>query len=150
MDAGVGAAMCSYNRVDATFACENAATLGDLKARMGFRGWVMSDWYATHSALPAALAGPAIIEQLGKVAHTSFLGFSHSPAALLAKELVDLLPGGKMERVFFSDDGSTAIECAVRMALQFWRRRRHRVIRVVVWRRHTHRDGHWCDVPSRL
>jgi len=63
----------------------------------------------------------AIIEQLGKVAHTSFLGFSHSPAALLAKELVDLLPGEKMQRVFFSDDGSTAIECAVRMALQFWR-----------------------------
>ncbi|MBK8036135.1 MAG: adenosylmethionine--8-amino-7-oxononanoate transaminase [Verrucomicrobiaceae bacterium] len=63
----------------------------------------------------------AIFEQLGKVSHTSFLGFSHAPAALLAKELVDLLPGGKMERVFFSDDGSTAIECAVRMALQFWR-----------------------------
>jgi len=63
----------------------------------------------------------AIIEQLGKVAHTSFLGFSHAAAALLAKQLVDLLPGGKMERVFFSDDGSTAIECAVRMALQFWR-----------------------------
>jgi len=63
----------------------------------------------------------AIMTQLGKVAHTSFLGFSHSTAALLAKELVDLLPGGKMERVFFSDDGSTAIECAVRMALQFWR-----------------------------
>ena len=64
---------------------------------------------------------PVITEQLGKVSHTSFLGFSHAPAALLAKELVDLLPGGKMERVFFSDDGSTAIECAVRMALQFWR-----------------------------
>ncbi|MFM2168453.1 MAG: adenosylmethionine--8-amino-7-oxononanoate transaminase [Verrucomicrobiota bacterium] len=63
----------------------------------------------------------AIVEQLSRVAHTSFLGFSHTPAALLAKELVDLLPGGKMERVFFSDDGSTAIECAVRMALQFWR-----------------------------
>lgn len=63
----------------------------------------------------------AIAAQLSKVAHTSFLGFSHAPAALLAKELVDLLPGGKMERVFFSDDGSTAIECAVRMALQFWR-----------------------------
>jgi adenosylmethionine-8-amino-7-oxononanoate aminotransferase len=63
----------------------------------------------------------AIAAQLGKVAHTSFLGFSHAPAALLAKELVDLLPDGKMERVFFSDDGSTAIECAVRMALQFWR-----------------------------
>jgi len=69
-----------------------------------------------HPAINAAIAA-----QLGKVAHTSFLGFSHGPAALLAKALVDLLPGGKMERVFFSDDGSTAIECAVRMALQFWR-----------------------------
>lgn len=49
--------MCSYNRVRNTFACENEETLGDLKGRMGFQGWVMSDWYATHSALPAALAG---------------------------------------------------------------------------------------------
>ncbi|MBK8094734.1 MAG: adenosylmethionine--8-amino-7-oxononanoate transaminase [Verrucomicrobiaceae bacterium] len=63
----------------------------------------------------------AIAEQLGKVAHTSFLGLSHAPAAQLACELVNLLPGAKLERVFFSDDGSTAIECAVRMALQFWR-----------------------------
>ena len=79
-----------------------------------------SIWTNIHGHSHPAI-NAAIIEQLGKVAHTSFLGFSHAPAALLAKELVDLLPGGKMERVFFSDDGSTAIECAVRMALQFWR-----------------------------
>lgn len=63
----------------------------------------------------------AIMEQLGKVAHTSFLGFTHEPAIRLAKALVDLLPGGKLTRAFFTDNGSTAIESAVRMALQFWK-----------------------------
>lgn len=62
----------------------------------------------------------AITAQLGKVAHTSFLGFTHEPAIRLAKELVDLLPGDKLTRAFFTDNGSTAIESAVRMALQFW------------------------------
>ncbi|MBL9179843.1 MAG: adenosylmethionine--8-amino-7-oxononanoate transaminase [Verrucomicrobiaceae bacterium] len=63
----------------------------------------------------------AIVEQLGKVAHTSFLGFTHEPAVRLAKELVDLVPGGKITRAFFTDNGSTAIESAVRMALQYWK-----------------------------
>ena len=63
----------------------------------------------------------AITEQLGKVAHTSFLGFTHEPAIRLAKELVDLVPGGKITRAFFTDNGSTAIESAVRMALQYWK-----------------------------
>ncbi|MDB6006549.1 MAG: pyridoxal phosphate-dependent transferase [Prosthecobacter sp.] len=70
----------------------------------------------THPAINAA-----IIEQLGKVAHTSFLGFTHEPAIRLAKELVDLLPGDKITRAFFTDNGSTAIESAVRMALQYWK-----------------------------
>ena len=70
----------------------------------------------THPAINAA-----IITQLGKVAHTSFLGFTHEPAIRLAKELVDLLPGGKITRAFFTDNGSTAIESAVRMTLQYWK-----------------------------
>jgi adenosylmethionine-8-amino-7-oxononanoate aminotransferase len=63
----------------------------------------------------------AITAQLGKVAHTSFLGFTHEPAIRLAKELVDLVPGEKLTRAFFTDNGSTAIESAVRMALQYWK-----------------------------
>ncbi len=63
----------------------------------------------------------AITAQLGKVAHTSFLGFTHEPAARLAQELVELLPGGKITRAFFTDNGSTAIESAVRMVLQYWK-----------------------------
>ena len=58
-------------------------------------------------------------EQLGKIAHVSALGFSNEPATRLAKALVDLWPEETLSRVFFSDDGSTAIECAVKMALQF-------------------------------
>jgi beta-glucosidase len=44
VDAGVGSAMCSYNRINNTYACENNSTLPTLKGMYGFDGWVMSDW----------------------------------------------------------------------------------------------------------
>jgi adenosylmethionine-8-amino-7-oxononanoate aminotransferase len=62
----------------------------------------------------------AIRDQLARVAHTSFLGSTHPGAAQLAAELVALWPRGTLERVFFSDDGSTAIEVALKIATQFW------------------------------
>jgi beta-glucosidase len=49
--------MCSYNRVNGTYACENDYTLGVLKKDWGFQGWVLSDWEGTHSTVKAALAG---------------------------------------------------------------------------------------------
>ncbi len=61
----------------------------------------------------------ALREQCGKIAHVSALGFSNEPATRLAKALTDLWPPETLTRVFFSDDGSTAIECAVKMALQY-------------------------------
>ncbi|MEI6534637.1 MAG: aminotransferase class III-fold pyridoxal phosphate-dependent enzyme, partial [Verrucomicrobiaceae bacterium] len=63
----------------------------------------------------------AIKAQLDRVAHTSFLGFTHPPAAQLAAELAELSPDKALNKVFFSDNGSTAIESAVRMALQYWK-----------------------------
>lgn len=63
----------------------------------------------------------AIKAQLDRVAHTSFLGFTHEPASRLAAELVALFPANTHNKVFFSDDGSTAIESALRMALQYWK-----------------------------
>ena len=65
----------------------------------------------------------AIRAQLDRVAHTSFLGFTHPPAAQLALELTALFPPDTLTRAFFSDDGSTAIEVAVKMTLQYWRQR---------------------------
>lgn len=61
----------------------------------------------------------AIKAQLDQVAHTSFLGYSHPLAAELATRLADFFPGTSLTRTFFSDDGSTAIECALKMALQY-------------------------------
>ncbi|HWB61516.1 MAG TPA: adenosylmethionine--8-amino-7-oxononanoate transaminase [Chthoniobacteraceae bacterium] len=62
----------------------------------------------------------AIREQLDCVAHTSFLGFTNPPAIRLAAELVNLFPPGTLTRVFYGDDGSTAIEVALKMAAQYW------------------------------
>lgn len=61
----------------------------------------------------------AIKSQLDKVAHTSFLGFSHPLAAELSARLAGFFPNSTLTRTFFSDDGSTAIECALKMALQY-------------------------------
>jgi beta-glucosidase len=53
-----GMVMCSYNRVDGVYACEHDYLLNDLlKRTWGFKGWVVSDWGATHSTAKAALAG---------------------------------------------------------------------------------------------
>lgn len=49
INAGVGSFMCSYNKVNGNFSCENNGTLTELKEKLGFKGWVMSDWFATHS-----------------------------------------------------------------------------------------------------
>ena len=62
----------------------------------------------------------AVRAQLDRVAHSTLLGLSHPPAVQLAQRLVDLAPPG-LSRVFFSDNGSTAAEVALKMAFQWWR-----------------------------
>ena len=64
----------------------------------------------------------AIKDQLDRIAHSSFLGLSNEPAVRLAEELVKIAPPG-LTRVFYSDDGSTAMEVAIKMALQYWQHR---------------------------
>jgi adenosylmethionine---8-amino-7-oxononanoate aminotransferase len=64
----------------------------------------------------------AIRAQLDRVAHVTSLGASNRPAIELARRLVDLAPAG-LGHVFFSDDGATAVEVAIKMALQYWRQR---------------------------
>ncbi len=62
----------------------------------------------------------AIRQQLDRVAHTSFLGTTNPPAIQLAREIVELFPQDKFGRVFYSDDGSTGIEAALRIVSQYW------------------------------
>lgn len=60
----------------------------------------------------------AIQAQLEKVAHTSYLGFGHPLASELSRRLCSYFPPQTLERCFFSDDGSTAVEVAMKMSLQ--------------------------------
>jgi adenosylmethionine---8-amino-7-oxononanoate aminotransferase len=60
----------------------------------------------------------ALTEQAGAIAHSSFLGLTNPPAARLAAQLVALLPASRLGKVFFSDNGSTAVEVALKMAVQ--------------------------------
>ena len=64
----------------------------------------------------------ALIEQVGKIAHSTLLGASHPTAIELARKLVELTPE-PLTRVFFSDDGATAVEVALKMAYQYWRQK---------------------------
>ncbi len=67
----------------------------------------------------------ALRAQLGRVAHSTMLGLSHPGAEELARRLVAIAPGangrpGPLSRVFYSDNGSTAVEVALKMAFQYW------------------------------
>jgi adenosylmethionine---8-amino-7-oxononanoate aminotransferase len=64
----------------------------------------------------------AVLDQLGRVAHSTMLGLSHPGGAELAARLVDLTPPG-LSRVFYSESGSTATEIALKMAFQYQRQR---------------------------
>ncbi|KAF2427523.1 beta-glucosidase [Tothia fuscella] len=60
--AGAGSVMCSYNRVNNSYACQNSKTLnGLLKTELGFQGFVVSDWYALHSGVASAAAGMDLV-----------------------------------------------------------------------------------------
>lgn len=71
----------------------------------------------------------ALITQAEQLAHCSLAGCTHEPAARLASELVALAPGAddpslpaerKLARVFYTDNGSTAVEVAIKIAAQYW------------------------------
>jgi adenosylmethionine-8-amino-7-oxononanoate aminotransferase len=101
--------------------------LRDVQGREYLDG-VSSLWANLHGHRRRAI-DRAIIRQLGKVAHSTLLGLASPPSIELARRLVELAPRS-LRRVFYSDDGSTAVEVALKMAYQYWQQQgpqhRHR------------------------
>ncbi len=95
-------------------------TLIDIEGREYLDG-VASVWCNVHGHRHPRLDA-ALREQLDKVAHVTSLGASNPTTIRLAKRLVDIAPAG-LSHVFFSDDGATSVEVAIKMALQYWRQR---------------------------
>jgi adenosylmethionine-8-amino-7-oxononanoate aminotransferase len=82
----------------------------------------------------------AIRRQLKRVAHTSFLGFTNPAAIELARTVVGLFPEDSLARVFYSDDGSTGVEVALRMADQYWHLRNTRRTQFIAFQNGYHGD----------
>lgn len=78
-------------------------------------------WVNVHGHSHPRIAA-AIARQAATLEHVIFAGFTHEPAARLAQAIVQALPA-PLERVFYSDNGSTAVEVALKMAWQSWRNR---------------------------
>jgi adenosylmethionine---8-amino-7-oxononanoate aminotransferase len=82
---------------------------------------VSSLWVSVHGHRREEI-DRAIIEQVGRISHTTLLGLSNPPAIELAERLVEITPRG-LERVFYSDNGSTGCEVALKMTFQYWQHR---------------------------
>jgi len=83
----------------------------------GISSWWVNIHGHSHPKLNDALA-----RQARELEHVIFAGFTHPPAVELAERLAEILPEG-LNRIFYSDNGSTAVEVALKMAYQFWQNR---------------------------
>jgi adenosylmethionine-8-amino-7-oxononanoate aminotransferase len=80
----------------------------------------ISSWWVNIHGHAHPYIAEKIYEQAKKLGHVIFSGFTHEPAVQLAERLLNIVPGN-MSKIFYSDNGSTAVEVAIKMAIQYWR-----------------------------
>jgi adenosylmethionine-8-amino-7-oxononanoate aminotransferase len=82
----------------------------------------ISSWWVNIHGHSHPYLNEALSRQARELEHVIFAGITHRPAIELAERLVAILPPG-LTRIFYSDNGSTAVEAALKMAFQYWRNR---------------------------
>jgi len=110
MQEWLGEEPCIISRAEGNF-------LIDVQGRKYLDG-VSSLWCNVHGHRKKEL-DDALRAQLERLSHSTFLGLSHVPGIQLAEKLIRIAPKG-LQRVFYSDSGATAVEIALKMAVQYW------------------------------
>jgi adenosylmethionine-8-amino-7-oxononanoate aminotransferase len=80
----------------------------------------VSSWWVNIHGHAHPYIAEKIYEQAKKLEQVIFTGFTHEPAVRLAERLLKILPGN-LSKIFYSDNGSTAVEAAIKMVIQYWR-----------------------------
>lgn len=99
----------------------------------------ISSWWVNLHGHSHPYIAQKVAEQLKKLDHVIFDGFTHEKAVELAARILKHLPGN-FSRVFYSDDGSTANEVAIKMALQYWHNKGMRKNKIVAFHNSYHGD----------
>ena len=99
----------------------------------------VSSWWTTLHGHANPYIGQKIAAQQHLLDHVIFSGFTHQPAVELAKRLIKRLPG-QCEKIFYSDNGSTAVEVAIKMALQYFHNIKQPRKRVIALKEAYHGD----------
>lgn len=79
----------------------------------------VSSWWVNIHGHAHPYIARKVAEQLNELEHVIFAGFTHKPAVELAERLLAILPSNQ-QKAFYSDNGSTAVEVAIKMCLQYW------------------------------
>lgn len=79
----------------------------------------VSSWWVNIHGHSHPYIAQKVAEQLNRLEHVIFAGFTHPGAIELAERIIDILPSGQ-SKVFYSDNGSTAVEVAMKMCFQYW------------------------------
>lgn len=90
----------------------------------------VSSWWVNIHGHANKVIAQAIFEQASTLEHVIFAGFTHMPAIALTKNLLSILPPNQ-SRIFFSDNGSTAVEVGIKMAMQYWFNKQVRKTKII-------------------
>jgi adenosylmethionine-8-amino-7-oxononanoate aminotransferase len=99
----------------------------------------VSSWWVNLHGHAHPYIAKKVSEQLNTLEHVIFAGFTHQPAVELAERLLTHLPSNQ-SKIFYSDNGSTAVEVALKMAIQYWHNRGEEKKKVIAFNNSYHGD----------
>ena len=99
----------------------------------------ISSWWVNIHGHAHPYIAQKVFEQMQNLEHVIFAGFTHEPAVALAERLLKILPPNQ-SKIFYSDNGSTATEVAVKMALQYWSNKGKKKLKVIALENAYHGD----------